>query len=222
MSHTPNPERFHALDATRAFALLLGVVFHAAGSFVPSPSGAAIVDASASSGFYWFFSTSHTFRMQLFFLIAGFFGHLLYHRRGCYGFARHRLLRIGLPFAVGWFILFPLVLAAYVTGMNVSGGNLVELPLPLLFTLMFKQGLMFVPRSVGGLFSLSHLWFLYYLLWLCALVLGLRFLVTRSEPVASRLRGWADGWVARLMRSPSRSCSRVTIISSAPASSDGC
>ena len=82
MSHTPNPERFHALDATRAFALLLGVVFHAAGSFVPSPSGAAIVDASASSGFYWFFSTSHTFRMQLFFLIAGFFGHLLYHRRG--------------------------------------------------------------------------------------------------------------------------------------------
>jgi glucan biosynthesis protein C len=86
--------------------------------------------------------------------------------------------------------------------MNVSGGNLVELPLPFLFTLMFKQGLMFVPRSVGGLFSLSHLWFLYYLLWLCAVVLGLRFLVTRSEPVASRLRGWADGWGARLMRSP--------------------
>ena len=85
-----------------------------------------------------------------------------------------------------------------------------------------KPSMMFVPRSVGGLFSLSHLWFLYYLLWLCALVLGLRFLVTRSEPVASRLRGWADGWVARLMRSPSRSCSRVTIISSAPASSDGC
>ena len=87
---------------------------------------------------------------------------------------------------------------------------------------MFKQGLIFVPRSVGGLFSLSHLWFLYYLLWLCALVLVLRFLVTCSEQVASRLRGWADGWVARLMRSPSRSCSRVTIISSAPASSDGC
>jgi hypothetical protein len=58
--------------------------------------------------------------------------------------------------------------------------------------------MMFVPMSVGGLFSLSHLWFLYYLLWLCALVLGLRFLVTRSEPVASRLRGWADGWVALL------------------------
>ena len=33
-------------------------------------------------------------------------------------------------------------------------------------------------------------------------VLVLRFLVTCSEQVASRLRGWADGWVARLMRSP--------------------
>jgi peptidoglycan/LPS O-acetylase OafA/YrhL len=202
MSHTPNPERFHALDATRAFALLLGVVFHAAWSFAPAPLGAPIVDVSAGSGFYWFFFTSHTFRMQLFFLIAGFFGHLLYHRRGFSGFARHRLLRVGLPLVVSWFILFPLVVAAFVTGGNVSGGNLVELPLPLLFTLMFKQGKMFVPNSVGGLFSLTHLWFLYYLLWIYALTLGLRFLVTRPAPLASRLRGWGDGWVARVMQSP--------------------
>ena len=77
MSHTTNPERFHALDAARAFALLLRVVFHAAWSFAPVPMGAPIVDTSAGVGFYWFFFTSHTFRMQLFFLIAGFFGHLL-------------------------------------------------------------------------------------------------------------------------------------------------
>ena len=202
MSHTPHPERFHALDATRAFALLLGVVFHAAWSFVPAPTGAPIVDSSAGVGFYWFFFTSHTFRMQLFFLIAGFFGHLLYHRRGFSGFARHRLLRVGLPLVVGWFILFPVVMAVFVTGGNVSGGNLPELPLPFLFTLMFKLGLMFVPQPLGGLFSLTHLWFLYYLLWLYALALGLRFLATRSEPVANCLRRWADGWVARVMRSP--------------------
>ena len=203
MSHTTNPERFHALDATRAFALLLGVVFHAAWSFVPAPTGAPIVDASAGVGFYWFSFTSHTFRMQLFFLIAGFFGHLLYHRRGFSGFTRHRLLRVGLPLVVGWLILFPLVTMAFVVGGNVSGGNLVELPLPFLFTLMFKQGLMFVPQPLGGLFSLIHLWFLYYLLWIYALTLAFRFLVTRSEPVASRLRRWADGWVARVVQSPS-------------------
>jgi hypothetical protein len=202
MSHTTHPERFHALDATRAFALLLGVVFHAAWSFVPAPTGAFIVDASAGGGFYWFSFTSHTFRMQLFFLIAGFFGHLLYHRRGFSGFARHRLLRVGLPLVVGWSVLHPLVATAFVTGGNVSGGNLVELPLPLLFTLLFKQGRMFVPQPLGGLFSLLHLWFLYYLLWIYALTLAFRFLVTRSEPVASRLRRWADGWVARMMRSP--------------------
>jgi hypothetical protein len=203
VSHPHHSERFHSLDATRAFALLLGVVFHAAWSFAPAPLGAPIVDASARVGFHWFFFTSHTFRMQLFFLIAGFFGHLLFHRRGFSGFARHRLLRVGLPLLVGWFILFPLVVAAWTTGGNVSGRNLVELPLPLLFTLMFKQGLMFVPKPLGGLFSLTHLWFLYYLLWLYALALGVRFLVTLSAPVASLLRGWADGWVARVMRSPS-------------------
>ncbi len=202
MSHPPNPERFHALDATRAFALLLGVVFHAAWSFVPAPIGAPIVDASAGVGFYWFFFTSHTFRMQLFFLIAGFFGHLLFHRRGFSSFARHRLLRVGLPLVVGWLILIPVVMAVFVTGGNVSGGNLAELPLPVLFTMMYKNGLMFVPRSVGGLFSLSHLWFLYYLLWLYALALGLRFLACRFEPVASFLRRRADGWVARVMQSP--------------------
>jgi hypothetical protein len=202
MSHTANPERFHALDATRAFALLLGVVFHAAWSFVPVTTGAFIVDASAGEGFYWFSFTSHTFRMQLFYLIAGFFGHLLYHRRGFSGFVRHRLLRVGLPLVVGWLILFPCLMAAFVTGGNVSGGNLVELPLPLLFTMMFKQGRMFLTQPMGGLFNLTHLWFLYYLLWIYALTLGGRFLVTRSEAVARQLRSWADGGMARVMRSP--------------------
>jgi glucans biosynthesis protein C len=110
--------RFHAMDATRAFALLLGVVFHAAWSFCPVPIGAPVVDASASTPFYWFFLTSHTFRMQLFFLIAGFFAHLLYHRRGAWGFAHNRLLRVGLPLVVGWFLLAPLIIATWTLGAN--------------------------------------------------------------------------------------------------------
>jgi len=32
----PNENRLHALDAVRGFALLLGVAFHAALSFMPS------------------------------------------------------------------------------------------------------------------------------------------------------------------------------------------
>src|SRR5690349_349531 len=97
-------ERYHALDATRAFALMLGVLFHAAWSFIPKAMGAPVVGVSAVVRFDWSFFTSHTFRMELFFLVAGFFGRMLYHKRGWAGFARHRLLRIGLPMVVGWFV----------------------------------------------------------------------------------------------------------------------
>jgi peptidoglycan/LPS O-acetylase OafA/YrhL len=195
-------ERFHALDATRAFALMLGVVFHAAWSFVPRPFGAPMVDASASEGFAWFFYTAHLFRMQLFFLIAGFFAHLLYHRRGPAGFARHRLLRVGVPLVVGWFVLYPLIVAAWVNGANASGQNLLKMPLPQLFSLMYGHGLLFVSRPSGGLFGIAHLWFLYYLLWLYALTLALRFVSLHVGPVGTRLRAWADDGVARAMHAP--------------------
>ncbi len=35
------------------------------------------------------------------------------------------------------------------------------------------------------------------------MVLGLHFLLTRSESAGTRLRGWSDGWVVWVMRSPS-------------------
>jgi hypothetical protein len=195
--------RFHAMDATRAFALLLGVVFHAAWSFCPVPIGAPVVDASASTPFYWFFLTSHTFRMQLFFLIAGFFAHLLYHRRGAWGFAHNRLLRVGLPLVVGWFLLAPLIIATWTLGANVSGRNLVELPLSALFAILYQEGQLFVAQSSAGFFSLMHLWFLYYLLWLYACIMLLRSLPAPSSSIGLRLRRWADAGVATIFQRPS-------------------
>lgn len=84
----PSAERFHALDATRAFALLLGVGLHAALSFVPSITGWVIVDVSGHWFFNWFCFSIHTFRMQLFYLIAGFFARMLYQKRGFAGFSK--------------------------------------------------------------------------------------------------------------------------------------
>lgn len=194
----PSPDRFHALDATRASALLLGVVFHAAWSFVPGPAGAPVVDESAHPLFGWFFFTSHTFRMQVFFLIAGFFARMLYQRRGFAGFVRHRLARIALPFVVGWVIFCPLVIALWTWGGNVSGGNIPELPLPTLFHLMYAQGLLFVPESRGGMFNLVHLWFLYYLIWILFLAVGVRTLLVKFGPV----RRWADRAAIHLVRNP--------------------
>ena len=71
----PGTDRLHGLDAVRAFALLLGVVFHAGFSFIPGmiPGVWAIVDSSPSSAISVLLFTSHIFRMTLFFFVAGFF-----------------------------------------------------------------------------------------------------------------------------------------------------
>src|SRR5207237_72563 len=55
----------------------------------------------------------HGFRMPLFFLLAGFFAHLLWQRSGTRGFLVHRALRVGLPFAIGMVTIVPAILALW-------------------------------------------------------------------------------------------------------------
>ena len=108
MNH-PESQRLHALDAVRGFALLLGVAFHAALSFMPGwPPGIwSMVDNSPSQFLSDAGFVSHIFRMSLFFFIAGFFGRLLYHKLGARGFWANRAKRIVVPLIVGWVILLP-------------------------------------------------------------------------------------------------------------------
>src|ERR1700733_3862064 len=100
-------ERFHALDAVRGFALLLGVVFHATLSFIPSPVRFWVVeDIHPSTTLALLCFVIHIFRMTTFFLIAGFFAHMSFHRRGARAFVTDRLRRIALPLLVAWPIVF--------------------------------------------------------------------------------------------------------------------
>src|SRR6187397_1885271 len=110
MNHT-NDQRLHALDAVRGFALLLGVAFHAALSFMPGwpPSIWAMVDNSPSPFLSDAAFVTHIFRMSLFFFIAGFFGRMLYHKFGARGFWANCGKRILIPLIAGWIILFPLI-----------------------------------------------------------------------------------------------------------------
>ena len=87
------PERLHALDAVRGFALLLGIVLHATMSFLPAPTRIWIIqDNHPSITLGVLFFAIHVFRMTTFFLIAGFFAHMSFHRRGARGFITDRLL----------------------------------------------------------------------------------------------------------------------------------
>ena len=117
-----NP-RLDYLDAVRAFALLLGIVFHASLSFVPVFIGWAVMDISTGSSIMNFILVSHSFRMELFFLIAGFFSHMTFHRRGGGPFIKSRIVRIAIPFVVGWFVLRPLIVSGWVMGGESMRGD---------------------------------------------------------------------------------------------------
>lgn len=111
-THT-NDQRYHDLDALRAFAMLLGIVLHSMMSFAGLP-----VDVNGTQDVYqdspvygWLMDAIHGFRMPLFFLVSGMFTALLWRRRGVGGLIRHRSKRIALPLAIGLFTIVPAVFA---------------------------------------------------------------------------------------------------------------
>ncbi len=185
----PNGERLHALDAVRSFALLLGVAFHAALSFIPGmPPGLwAMVDNSPSPLLADASFVAHSFRMTLFFFIAGFFARPLHQRLGLRGFWANRGQRIAVPLVVGWLLLFPAIGAAWYFGLqkmfNGAPPAMPEMP---------KQ---------PGAFPLTHLWFLYLLLWLYAATLLARSLVVRLDG-GQVLRRLVDRAVTGALRWP--------------------
>lgn len=115
-SSAPREERLHALDNLRAVAMLLGIVLHAALSFMTLPIPWIARDVSRSPSFDLMVGVIHGFRMQLFFFLAGFFGHLLWQRLGAKDFLKQRWQRIGLPFLLGMVTLVPLIIAVWAWG----------------------------------------------------------------------------------------------------------
>lgn len=191
--------RYHHLDAVRAFALLLGVLFHAAESFGPNNHYWAIVDCSPSQLLEDIRFACHAFRLELFFVIAGFFARLLLYRRGVASFTLNRLSRILVPFVVGWVILYPLLVFIWIWGGTVSPGG-ADLQLP-----PEAQGLpawklwigFFITLSFLQKFDLTHLWFLYQLMVLYGLFLCV-WAVVRKIDVKGRIMLVVDEWFGRL------------------------
>jgi peptidoglycan/LPS O-acetylase OafA/YrhL len=186
-------ERLHALDAVRAFALLLGVFFHAAISFIASFTEGlkwAVVDNSQSMVLIVFVGVSHVFRMSLFFFIAGYFAHLVYHRKGAAEFLRNRLMRIALPFVVGWTVIAPTIAAIWYWGNKKLSG------LPILDYIWPS-----LSEWQTGEISLTHLWFLYYLMLVYILAVGARHLLVDRIDKNSALRNAIDKRLQRLVDS---------------------
>lgn len=181
-------ERLHPLDAVRAFALLLGIILHAALSFVPaSPRFWLIQDSHPSVALGLLSFAIHVFRMTTFFLMAGFSARMSFHRRGIGGFVKDRLLRIGLPLVIGWPIVFTAMVVVVIWASGFPNGG------P-------TAGMRNWPPVLPN-FPLAHLWFLYVLLELYAAMLMLRGAVVRLD-ASGALRAKLDRRFARLMRNP--------------------
>ena len=97
--------RRHDLDALRAFAMLLGIVLHAALAFAPIPW--TVKDSQQSDFFYVLFACIHGFRMPLFFMLSGFFTSMLWRKRGLASLVKHRFKRIFLPLVIGCLTIVP-------------------------------------------------------------------------------------------------------------------
>jgi glucans biosynthesis protein C len=138
------------MDALRASTMLLLVPVHAAG--LVSLNGH---EGTWATAVYWLV---HVFRLPLFFAMSGFFLALLLSRKGLGATARNRALRIAVPLAVGLVTLIPLTIAvAQQTGttMTVDGD---------------------VPGGSAFIFEPGLLWFLWYLLIVDAVAIGLYLL----------------------------------------------
>ncbi len=180
-------QRLHGLDALRGGALLLGVVLHATVSYLPGAQYWWIVSDSAQSlALSATFFTIHTFRMTTFFLLAGFFGALLLRRIGYRAFVYDRLRRIALPLLAGWPIVFGAIVAVVVwSALLKFGGQLPKESPP-------------GPAFTADDFPLTHLWFLYQLLWLYAAMLVARTVLSQLDR-SGRVQAALDRVVAGVL-----------------------
>lgn len=153
-------QRIYYLDNLRALAMLLGVYLHGALAYAEparsvwlatNPEGSVVLDASI-----WFI---HLFRMSLFFLLAGYFGQLVWERKGFQKFVWGRFIRIVVPFL----IFYPVLLIA-TTIVIVFATAYIPEPAGLMGLVVAEAKKPIEERQPPSIGTM-HLWFLYYLFW---------------------------------------------------------
>ena len=158
--------RLYYMDSLRAVAMFLGLVLHAAVIFEMWAYDPLRVHDQPSTTLHYIMEMIHVFRMELFFLVAGFFSALVCRRRGKASYAKNRLQRIFVPFVLCVTFVMPWV--AGLTWLDIEGSQQ---------SIFSKYGEMFVDPTyllrmsgpVGNWFW--HFWFLHVLCYFIAIYL---------------------------------------------------
>jgi|GEM_PF-937419 len=149
-----NSSRIYGFDALRAIAMWLGVLLHTIIFFKQSPEpNWPHDDRLFSSSLEFLYQLIHSFRMPVFFLVAGYFGGLVCEKKGLRVFLRQRAGRIVIPFIVSLIFLVPLTLLPF---------HYFRFRYDEQFTVNES-----IIASVGQMMKwngFAHLWFLYYLI----------------------------------------------------------
>ena len=169
--------------------MLLGVIRHAAVSYVPTVFFEwPYRDAQADMLSYWMVIFIRVFNLPVFFAIAGFFAAYLMETRGPREFLRHRWSRLGVPLLVAW----PVLAVTMFFFVGPFAARFSSAPPNAAYSLAELTS----SRALDHLFM--HLWFLYHLLILCVAASALRSVAARiPERVRARAMDLFERWVHR-------------------------
>jgi len=169
-------ERIHSLDSLRAIMMLLGLVLHSTETYLVQDNEPWPKDFLYTSSFLNYLEyLIHMFRMPIFFLVAGFFGALLFYQKGSINMVKNRISRIAFPFIVFLFLLYPITLfsldysKAVFSGDNDAFGNTLS---------NFSD---FFPETT------LHLWFLYYLIMITFVMVLLALLFKKTPNLTKKI-----------------------------------
>ena len=170
--------------------MLLGIILHSSNTYMVFDAGEAwaIKDPNSTHPINGLLTaTIHSFRMQIFFLIAGFFGSMLFYERKPIMMIKNRISRIILPFVVFVILLWPTIVFTFSYTELLFDGNQNAMEITLSY---FNSPLILVPEST------FHLWFLFYLslITIACLILGLSF---KKLPKLSKYISLVFEWIMK-------------------------
>ena len=158
-----NIDRLHYMDSLRATAMFLGLVLHAGVPFAQWTIDPMRVHDEPSMFLHYIMELIHVFRMELFFLVAGFFSVLLVQKRGLNYYVKNRVNRILFPFIICIALLQPLLAAGFYLDITGSSEPLLTQYITYLKTPSY---ILREPSPIGNWFW--HFWFIHLLIYFVA------------------------------------------------------
>ncbi|HYD42575.1 MAG TPA: acyltransferase family protein [Anaeromyxobacter sp.] len=143
------PEREHGLDALRVFAFAILIVYHSCLAYVSWPW--IVNDSATARALEPFLVAVNRWRLPLLFFVSGAAAAFSLRRRSPGAFAAERGTRLGLPLAVGTFLVCP---PQTYLGQRAHGD-------PISYLELYCS--MYLPAPAGTM-TWIHLWFVAYVL----------------------------------------------------------